>query len=114
MDGEGTISHAATSHNWRISIVQKDEAVLRWIQNVTGAGGVRRRRNLGHGLARPRAYDDIHVWSLSGWSASLLLRQVLPYMRVKQQRAAEMLSDYPSSPAARLRPITGSDEEREP
>lgn len=95
IDGEGSIVRSRRApHPWRLQVGQKEPAVIYWLREVTGVGTVYREANPGRGLVRRRAYDDIHRWTVSGWAAADLLRQVLPFMHVKRSRAQEMLTRY--------------------
>lgn len=110
LDGEGSIfPNKSGGRSWRISIVQKDEAVIRWLREVTQAGSIHRRRNLGSGLRRPRQYADLFCWQVSGWDAADLVRQIHPYLHVKRMRAEQMLAAYavPMATQAGVLPETG-------
>jgi hypothetical protein len=110
IDGEGTITRwRLVKHRWKVHVVQKDEAVIRWLQEVTGCGSVRLRTNNGAGLRNPRRYADLLCWSVHGWTAAAVLRQVLPYMHVKRTRAEEMLTYYALAEEIRTLATASSD-----
>jgi len=70
--------------------------------DVAASGTISRRKNPALGLVRRREYSDVYCWTLSGWNAAALIRQLLPYLHVKRSKADEMLLYYPTLPDPRL------------
>jgi hypothetical protein len=88
LDGEGSIVRAKP-RVWRVAIFQSDEAVIRWIAEVTGTGfiGSRQPDAMGGNLVKKSEFKVNWYWQLYGRNAGLFLEQLLPYLRVKKERA---------------------------
>lgn len=93
LDGEGNI-HEVKPRTWRISIYQSDEAFIRWIAEVTGTGLVTSRELQGSNLVKQSNFKTGWYWQLYGKNAAAFLRQVRPYMHIKNEKADAMLADY--------------------
>lgn len=77
-----------------MSIYQCNEDVIRWIAKVSETGFVYSRKSTGKNLVHQAEFKTGWVWQLYGRNAALFLRQLLPYMHVKRERAEQMLADY--------------------
>jgi len=103
IDGEGWIGIQNNNHRacqsktgrnyWQVSIhvSQKDRAVLDWLKKQWGGGNVYLKR----GTPRyPRTMHSCHRWCIYSHDAILLLRECLPYFKVKQKQA-EIAARFP-------------------
>jgi LAGLIDADG-like domain len=90
IDGDGSIGlHVSRSghRTHRVTIHQKDPMILHWTQSVVGAGHISSRlpNHLGGIMWR---------WRISGrLQTQAFLRQLIPYLQIKRERAQEILSD---------------------
>lgn len=78
--------------SWRIKIYQSDEDLIRWIAEVTGTGFVGYQDPTGKNLVQQSVFKRGWYWQLYGRNAALFLRQLLPYLRVKRERAEEVVA----------------------
>jgi len=88
-DGEGTICSKSDGSRLTvgIQIVNTDEAVIRWVHETMGIGGVYRQR----GTNMP-----IWQWQCTLNDSMTALHWLLPYLRVKKPHAIEALKITPS------------------
>jgi hypothetical protein len=88
MDGEGSIVAVKRSRNgvsWRMSIFNTNYELLERIATVAGTGNI---------INHPRAeahHKPSWYWACYGDNAKHLLRQLLPWLIVKRERAQEAL-----------------------
>ena len=97
IDGEGSFIRAKGTRRWKITVSQTQRDVLDWARMTVGAGTITSERNTGKWLIKTvgSKYEDIHRWHVHGWEAAALVRQLLPYIRVRREAAARLLLDYP-------------------
>ncbi len=83
IDGEGCIILARRTYglSMRLHATNTDTSVLEWIAEITGTGQVLRqsRGNEKHNAS--------YHWQVHGLAAASVLRQILPYIRIKRAQA---------------------------
>ena len=85
-DADGTfILHGrggtSNSVSFRVHAGGTRPDVIQWIREVTGIGTVARRTP-----KNPNAHD-VWVWTVNGDAAETFARQIVPYLRLKKERA---------------------------
>ncbi len=93
-DGEGHIgfyTYKATKNGRRyarlvVGITNSYRPVLEWLCEVIGAGRIQRKRIHGEG------WKDCYSFIIQGLAAREFLTAMLPYLRVKRERAVFVLS----------------------
>lgn len=85
LDGEGSISISCCTRRGRlkteitVGIANNCGPLLDWIAEVTGVGGLYRAK---------RGHLHRSAWNLAGFQASVFLKQLIPYLRIKKEQAA--------------------------
>lgn len=108
IDGEGCISanlrRNASSIDGRLEIGSTSRAQLERFMTETGVGSICSKKK------RTKNAKRLHVWNVSICSIAGLLKQLLPYLRLKQPQAELMLTlaayQYPSRITDRSQVIT--------
>ena len=92
MDADGYIGlyKHGTYKRAHIGWTNTDRAVLEYIQKCVGGGGYILTRNPNGGRRRQVFYQYVLV----SRSARIVLRLLLPYLRIKQGRAEAALADW--------------------
>lgn len=106
IDGEGAIYCAHVRNTWypTISIFMTSEGVLRWLAKKTGAQKVHtcRRKDT---WRYKSVLKTQYLFRMSGKSAQLLCKAILPYMRIKANHA-HVVCAFPiegrTAPGARI------------
>ncbi len=91
MDGEGWITqqkgsstNASTYRLLQVGIGQNTREVLDWIKQIYG-GNVYTR------LPKHRSPNIGYQWQITGEPAAEMLRDVIPFLRIKKSKAEELL-----------------------
>jgi hypothetical protein len=94
IDGEGSIVAAMKRKGrttWRLTVSNTNFTILGWCKSVTGVGTV---------VTKPWDGNKKHAvgghWQCYSWNAKAVLEQVLPYMRIKQDRALAVIKELGS------------------
>jgi hypothetical protein len=91
IDGEGWVSigqqqdrrqYSRNYYYLMVGVTNTDEALVRWVREVTGRGTVSVRNVKGSLGTKPQ-----WIWVARGWAAGDVLRVVQRYMRIKQRKA---------------------------
>lgn len=86
IDGEGCVSVAINKKNGRnyyrltLDITNTNDNLMQWIQGIFG--GIVRTS-----YARSENRTNLHSWTASGNQAQVLIKLVLPYLKVKLEQA---------------------------
>jgi hypothetical protein len=88
IDGEGHISgyiygYRSESVYIKVAIANTYKPVLDWVQQVTGVGSVIPRKSSNPNPKHKLGYS----WQINAEAAESVLQQVLPYLRIKADRA---------------------------
>lgn len=92
IDGEGTITLAKQSNGYgarrvEVSVANTDKGLMDWLQAEFG-GSVRQRRG------RADHYKKLYDWRVRDRRARELLRECVPYLKVKKPRADLILKGW--------------------
>jgi hypothetical protein len=89
-DGHIGLYSRGPSQSLRVhaDVSNTDRELLLWIREVTGVGSVNKQKD------ETATHKASFAWNTSSESAITLLRQVIPYMRVKRARAKLAIDFY--------------------
>ena len=89
IDGEGAIYCAHVRHTWypTISIFMTSEGVLRWLAEKTGAQKIHSTQERNDAHRYKSILKTQYLYRISGKTAQLLCKKLLPYLRVKKDHA---------------------------
>lgn len=94
-DGEGSISisrsGSQSSHRLHVAVGSTDEASAYWFKTTFGSGSIRH-------YPPHRGNRTFYQWMASGRKAGMILRILLPHLRLKQLRARIALNLYDGGP----------------
>jgi len=95
IDGEGSIILMKRPPSVRLSlrviVVNTDIGLMRWLSQF--GGSVNTRSNINSAFtATPK---PIHTWTVNGMNAAALLRQVIPYLIIKRDKAEIAIASQP-------------------
>lgn len=95
IDGEGSILKMPRSggFSYRVTIVNTHEGSLKWVAEVTGAGGISVK-------SRGGRYKPAWTWSAHAQAARLILERCLPYLIIKKDKAELVIADLKAIVAA--------------
>jgi hypothetical protein len=100
LDGEGSIiamkRNDGTVKSYRMHIANTHQGVLQWCQQTTGLGTVHLQTKPKFSLdpKRPNAhltYKTCWSWATYGVKAASVLKQLLPYLQIKRDRAVQAM-----------------------
>ncbi len=91
IDGEGSIiiyKRREDSYGMRITITQAEKGlwILEWIQEITSVGSIT------HKIRESILHAPCHQWACNSEAAETLLKQILPYLKLKREQAELALS----------------------
>ena len=92
VDGEGSIillkRPSGDVKSFRLQVTNTYIPVLEWCKTVTGLGAYQVKSKAGRQQAHHLACG---AWAVYGVKAASVLRQILPYMQIKRERALAAL-----------------------
>jgi len=93
LDGEGSITKAASRKHYNVFIVNTNLAVLQFVRQFAG-GKIQVAKKSNSGVYAKRGFVYTHRWYIYGESAAIFLRKVLPYLIVKKEIAQRAIDAY--------------------
>lgn len=95
IDGEGTIYLRPKERGFsgRVIVYQKDRTILDWLQQQFRVGLVKEQNGEDKELNGNTYQNDMHLWQVNRQEElAWLLAAVIPYLRIKRNKATEMLA----------------------
>lgn len=92
IDADGCISFNEKMHKYiklRVTVAEKEKDVLSWIIDVFGGATCTFKQNKSTYPSRQLLY----VWHITGKKASILLKFLIPYLKIKQIKAITMMGE---------------------
>jgi hypothetical protein len=91
IDGEGSIVAAKRNNQgrttYRLQVANTYLPILEWCVQTTGVGTIVKRKS------RNAKHKDSMWWQCYSWNAYDVLKQTLPYMLLKGDKAKEMMAE---------------------
>jgi len=94
VDGEGSILKANNGRGRqyvRTQIYNSDFEVLKWIRSKTGYGWLCEKKSRYDERFKVKNTKPVHMLGFSSAQSRHLIRLLLPYLRVKKQKAVEIM-----------------------
>lgn len=99
VDGEGSIAVSRTTTNKsakgcrrgfayraNLSVAMTDRDLLEWMRGITGVGQICTKK------VDPSRHKPAWTWSVWSVEASVLLAEILPYLRTKKRQAENLIA----------------------